>query len=167
MTADELLQQLQDIRPPPEPAWWQLPPALVGIVALIIALIAIFVWLRRRHLDNRLYEQARQELDRIAARVDAGGDDSELVLKLAEWLKRVAIAAFPERQPAALVGQRWLEFLDQSGGERRFSDGVGQVFAGDVYRLRVPVEVTELLPLCESWLRAIAPCLRQRGRQSC
>lgn len=167
MTADELLQRLQDIRPPPEPAWWQLPPALLGLIGVIIATLAIIVWRRRRRRENRLYNLARQELDRIAARVEAGGDDSELALELGEWLKRVAIAAFPERAPAALIGRRWLEFLDQSGGGGHFSGGAGQIFARAVYQARVPVEVADLLPLCQNWLCAIAPRLRQRGRQSC
>ena len=167
MTADELLQQLQDIRPPPEPAWWQLPPALVVVIAMSIATLVIFVLLRRWRRHNRLYELAHRELLRIAAQVDAGGDDRELALKLGEWLKRVAIAAFPEREPAALVGRRWLEFLEQAGGDRLFCDGVGRVFATAIYQPGAPARAADLLPICESWLRAIAPRLRQRGRQSC
>lgn len=167
MTADELLQQLQDIRPPPEPAWWQLPPALVGVIAVTIASLVIILWLRRRRRQNRLYELARQELLRIAAQVDAGGDDRELALQLGEWLRRVAIAAFPEREPAGLVGRRWLEFLEQAGGDRLFGDGPGRVFAAAIYRPGAPARAADLLPICEGWLRAIAPHLRQRGRRSC
>ncbi len=167
MESTGLLQQLKDIRPPLEPAWWLLSPAVLSLLLFVLLAGLIFAWSRYRRHGNALVELATRELREIAARIEAGENDRELLLSLGEWLKRVAMLAFPERDAAALTGQRWLDLLDESAGYDLFGSGVGRVFAGGVYRPVAPASAGELLPLCESWLLAVRPRLRQRGRQSC
>lgn len=165
MDSTGLLQQLKDIRPPLEPAWWLLSPAVLSLLLLALLAGLVIAWLQYRRHGNALVELAARELREIAARIEAGENDRELSLSLGEWLKRVAMVAFPERDTAALTGQRWLDFLDESAGCNLFGSGIGRVFAGAVYRPVAPASAGELLPLCESWLRAVRPRLRQRGRQ--
>lgn len=163
MDAEALLQQLVDIRPPLEPAWWQLSPAMLslGAVVLLALLLVAVVYYRRRR--NHLLELATRELRQIADRVEAGDDERELALALNAWLKRVAVTAFPEREPGALCGQAWLEFLDHSSGAAQFSSGAGRAFADAVYQARPAVAAPELLGLCETWLQVIKPRLQRRS----
>lgn len=164
MTREELLAQLRDIRPPAEPAWWLPGPGHMVLALLLLALFALLlVWLARRRADRRL-TRARDELRHIEARHARDPDAARLARELAGWLKRVSLLAFPGRQLEGLTGRAWLEFLDQSIGGNRFSDGAGRVFGSEVYR-RAPVfDSSGLLQLCEQWLTRIAPRLRGRPR---
>lgn len=164
MTRDELLRQLRDISPPAEPAWWLPAPGHIALLLVLLTLVAILVYWRARRRSGQLLEQARSELRRIEAEHARDGDASRLSRQLAGWLKRVALAAYPEKRLEGLTGRAWLEFLDQSPGGPVFSAGAGRVFAGDVYRRDVGADAEELLHLCERWLDGLRPRLQRRVR---
>ena len=63
MTAEELLLELKDITPPPEPAWSLIPPVYPVGLGVIIG-IAVLAWLMLRYrkanrLANRLTNWAK------------------------------------------------------------------------------------------------------------
>ena len=65
MTVEELLLELQDIAPPPEPAWWLLPPAYLVVIGSIIT-VAVLAWFILRYRTvNRLVTRVDQDLQRI------------------------------------------------------------------------------------------------------
>ena len=165
MTREQLLEQLRDIRPPLEPAWWLPAPAHLAAGLVLLALLVLgAIWLLRRRSNRRLI-LAKRELRRIAAE-HAGDDDAmRLARALAPWLKRVALQAFPGQRIEAVTGTAWLEFLDRGIGDQRFSRGVGKVFGADIYRpvTACGVDAHALLELCDSWLAGIAPRLRGTG----
>ena len=163
MTREELVQQLRDISPPPEPAWWQPAPGQLALILLVAALAVAFACWRARRRSARLVEQARRELRRIESRYHGRPDPSRLSLELAGWLKRVALLAFPERRLEGATGETWLEFLDQALGGGSFTRGAGRIFGGAVYARDVGPDSDRLLRLCESWLEAVSPQLRRRG----
>lgn len=162
MTRDELLSQLRDISPPAEPAWWLPAPGHIGLILVLLALLAVIAYWRARRRSGLLLEQARLELRRIEAEHDRDGDSVRLSRQLANWLKRVALAAYPEKRLEGLTGRAWLEFLDQSLGGQLFSAGAGRLFAGDVYRREIDADAKELLRLCEQWLDRLRPRLLRR-----
>ena len=163
MTTEELLLALKDIQPPPEPAWCLIAPAH-WIAMLLLLGVAACTWLFFRHRKaNRLASLADQELQRIRSSFARDEDSQRLALELSKWLKQVAILAFPARHLESLSGKRWLEFLDQSLGNNSFSDGTGKVFGSMIYSKRINLDATQLVRLCEQWLSAIKPHLRQRS----
>ncbi len=166
MGVDELLLNLQDIQPPPEPAWWLLPPATWFVLGILLLLATGSRWYRRRRARNWQGASARAELERIAARHVADRDDMLLVRSLAGWLKRVALQAFPGQGLERMCGQRWLRFLDHSAGNTHFSRGQGAVFGDAVYLRQVEVDSDALLGLCRKWLARVQPRLT-RGRPGC
>ncbi|MGB5330216.1 MAG: DUF4381 domain-containing protein, partial [Gammaproteobacteria bacterium] len=85
-------------------------------------------------------------------------------LQLAQWLKQVALLAFPARQLESFTGEAWLQFLDESIGGDNFTSGRGKVFGDAIYRKQVNVDAGQLVELCEQWLAAVKPRLQQRGR---
>jgi len=164
MTAEELLLELKDITPPPEPAWWLIPPGYLIVLCVIIG-ITLLVWFMLRHRRvNRLAKLADQNLQRIRSSYKRNQDARQLGLELSKWLKQVSILAFPQRQPESLTGEPWLEFLDESLDGNNFSSGNGEVFGGAIYHQQVSLDAYQLVALCEQWLITVKPHLLQRGR---
>jgi hypothetical protein len=161
MTSDELLLQLRDIQPPPEPPWWLLAPAWLWLAAVIAVLCAgAWAWWRRRH-SRQLGRLAARELQVIHGDYQRDRDIRQLAIRLSRWLKQVALLAFPTHRLQGVSGDAWLEFLDQGLRDRPFSRGCGRVFGGKVYRRQVELEAGAVIALCERWLRVVKPRLRQ------
>jgi hypothetical protein len=164
MTAEELLLELKDITPPPEPAWWLLPTGYLIVLCVIIG-ITVLAWFMLRHRRvNRLANLADQDLQRIRSSYKRSQDARQLGLELSKWLKQVSILAFPQRQPESLTGKPWLKFLDESLGGNNFSSGNGEVFGGAIYHQQISPDAYQLVALCEQWLITVKPHLLQRGR---
>lgn len=164
MNTEQLLQQLKDIQPPPEPAWWLIAPAH-GIAIGLFAALAAGIWLLLRHRkSNRMAGLAEQALQDISACYERDRDSHRLALALSKWLRQVSLVAFPGRQVESLCGENWLQFLDESLGGNTFSKGQGRVFGRQIYARQVKLDAAQLLALCGQWLIAVKPRLRQRGR---
>ena len=161
MTREDLLAQLKDIRPPAEPAWWLPAPGHLAVGLVLLGVIALLLAWFRRGRTSRTLLRARDELRRIEIRQARYPDNPRLVRDLAGWLKRVSLLAFPERRLQGVTGEAWLDFLDGSLGDERFSRGAGRIFGGDVYRQNPALDADGLLELCEQWLTAITPRLRK------
>ena len=159
MSVDELFAQLKDIKEPLQPGWWPLAPGWWYLLGIILLIIFIFYLLKKRRIAYGPFISANAELQRLKALYSKDNDAGELAFALSQWLKRVALYAFPEQQPAGLTGQAWLEFLDQNSGDTTFTQGAGQVFSSRIYDGRDSLNGNELLDVCERWLIAIKPQL--------
>lgn len=165
MTHEELILGLKDLRPPTEPGWWLLAPGYMLVILLLLSLITAFwIVLRRRKLMLR-FTAARLELERIRSAHRNDGDSQQLTGELAQWLKRVALLAFPESRLEGVTGSDWLSFLDDSLGDVSFTRGEGSAFASAVYQRKAQPDVERLLSLCERWLQAVKPRLIRRGQR--
>lgn len=122
------LQDLHDIVAPGPVPW--LPPA-PGWYALGLTLLLLLAWggfvLARRWRRNAYRREALAELAHLESAL-AGEQPAHLLLpRLAELLKRTALAAYGREVAASLSGQPWLDFLDARLGR--------PLFAGDNGRL--------------------------------
>ncbi|WP_462320287.1 DUF4381 domain-containing protein [Halochromatium sp.] len=123
--------ELRDIHLPAEPGFW--PPA-PGWWLLFGLLLALAFWLGR--LGWRRYQQLRRrrgifgELDQLQ---NAGLQGPALIAAVSALLKRVALSRYPRTEVAALTGGAWLEFLDRTGGDGRFTGGAGKLLAQGAY----------------------------------
>ena len=81
-------------------------------------------------------------------------DDGQLLRGLSVLLRRVAISRFPQAEVAALTGEAWLEFLDQTLGDdgSAFRSGAGRALIVGPYAAAAAVDAAALLALCERWL---------------
>ena len=164
MTAEELLLGLKDIQPPAEPAWWLIPPAQMLAVGLIAALTTGAWCVFRYKKANRLALLAELDLKRVESTFENNKDTRKLAVDLSKWLKQVSIMAFPERQSEGLTGLDWLQFLDETLGDNRFSAGSGKLFGGLMYSEIPGPDSAHLIELCQHWLIAVKPRLLQRGK---
>ena len=71
-------------------------------------------------------------------------------------IRRVAISVNPRTEVASLTGRQWLAFLDNSVTGAPFSEGCGQLLVNAPYRNTSPTEpeISQLISLCEDWLKA-------------
>lgn len=178
MTREELILQLRDIQPPAEPAWWLLAPAYLVLAGLLVLVLLLGWMLLRRKRTNRLANLAAGELQSIQSDYLQDQDAERLAIRTSQWLKQVALLAFPHDSVQSASGEAWLRFLDESmnQGHRsrqgmvstQFSEGCGQVFGAQIYQadidFEIDFEVERVLALCEQWLASIKPQLQQQGR---
>ena len=123
--------ELRDIHLPPEPSWW--PPApgwwLLTLVLMVVA------WMLARFLHQ--HWRARRRRLALQAEFDAAlglADPQAQLAAISQLLRRAARLRSPAA--AALVGEAWLEFLDQAGGPEPafFTQGAGRVLRDGPYR---------------------------------
>ena len=163
MTPEELLLQLKDIQPPLEPPWWLITSVQLFALAVIPVLLGATWWLRQRRRANRLAQLASIELERIKRDYEQSQNPTQLAVGLSRWLRQVALLAYPDRHLQGICGDSWLEFLDQSLGDERFSRGCGSIFGNAIYQSQVMLEADQVLHLCEHWLHAMTPRLQRRS----
>ena len=128
----------------PAPGWWA-----AGGVALIVG--ALIFWWGRRVRGEHWRKAALAELARVHII-----DPAHRVAHLSVVVRRVAITRFPRERVAALTGDAWLAFLDETlGEEARFRSAAGRVLLTAPYACGYPDDVTELVSLCERWVRGL------------
>ncbi len=144
---------LRDIHAAPPPPFWPPAPGWWLLAGLLLALAAVAsMWLYRRYRRRSEWQCIEQELGHLATL--ASEDPAAFATGLSSLLRRVALQRFDRRRVAPLSGEAWLEFLDRTGGEGEFSQGVGKVLADAAY---VPdpdsISAEPLLELARRWIR--------------
>jgi hypothetical protein len=140
----ELYDQLIPITPPPEVP---LTPQTVGWLLVAVVAVAALgfltsVWVRRYRANA--YRRAA-----LAALRDAGDDP----VKIAQVLRRTAIAAFPRAKVAGLIGADWLQFLDRTCAQITLSQtDAGRTLLNAPYTDTAPN--TQLTELARRWIRS-------------
>ncbi|WP_170399110.1 DUF4381 domain-containing protein [Ruegeria arenilitoris] len=127
-----LVELLDMLEPAPTPAPVPMTPQTWGwavLALLLVAAIACAVHLYRRHRKSNAY--------RRTALADLQAADSD-VARIAEVLRRTALAAFPRDQVAGLHGPEWITFLKQSADKISISSADAQALVDAPYRPSLP-----------------------------
>jgi len=144
--------ELRDIHAAPLPGLWPPAPGWWVLAILLVILLGLgLLWLRRHYHARRFRHQVMLELENMSSNYKDKNIE-RIVAETGVWLRRVALHRYPPEQVASLTGYRWLEFLDATGGDGEFRNGVGQVLETGPYSPQVPVvAVDSLLALARSW----------------
>jgi hypothetical protein len=147
------LDRLADIVTLPPVSWWPPAPAwyvVAGAVLVLASAAVIAQWQRRR--ANAYRVTALAELKRVGREPDA-------LMRIAEILKRTALAAAPRQQVAALSGGRWVHWLNATGNGVVFSETAKTLLAGHVYGAGQPdkKQITALAKTARAWIRKHQP----------
>lgn len=149
----ELLNNLHDIHAPPPVSWW--PPAFGWWLLLLVVVVAVALWWWRR--PARAWRRAAlRELQALELEFRATGEVVSCVAQMSMLLRRVALTVRPSASVAALTGDAWLKFLDETGRTQKFSAGIGRVLTSAPYAPAETVELTELFTLVRRWIKKIA-----------
>ncbi len=138
---------------PQTAGWW----ILLG-AAVVLAAWAVRSTLRRRRA-NRYRRIALARLARIEASLGDPAGRPGAVAELSVLIKWTALAFRPRSEVAALSGERWLRFLDDSYGGRGFTEGPGRLLPTLAYAPAgrggavADAEVTALVGLIRLWIR--------------
>lgn len=150
------LDRLVDIVSPPPAPWW--PPApgwsvVAGLAAAALLAVAVKELLRWRR--NAYRRAALRELETLVA---AAKTDPARWTELPSLLKRVALVAYSRYDVAALSGEPWLAFLDETAGSHTFTAAPGQTLLSLAYdpqsvRRRTPEELVKTADAVRAWIR--------------
>ncbi len=146
------LLELRDIHAPPPPEFW--PPAPGWwLLALLLSMAAVicnrlfFRYYRRR----RRRRVALRMLDKL--RKVSTADQRAFAAELSILLRQVALSRFPRERVAGLSGVSWLQFLDETGGQGKFSNGPGSILTSAPYALGVEFDIASLYALARDWIK--------------
>ena len=149
----------------PEPvAWWPSTPAWYALLALLLLAFVILVWRKARAWARNAYR--REGLRRLVLlRAEAAKGDAARAAALRELpvlIREVVLTAFPRGRVAALTGEAWLSFLDDTlpdaGARGGFLSGPGRWLADAAYVAPSAfdaldaAEVEHLFALAERWV---------------
>lgn len=149
---EQLLAQLKDIHEPAAIGWWPLAPGwwiAAGLLATALFFAAVFAWrLRQKRLRNRYRAEGQcllQAVDTAAPRA---------VEQINILLKRVAVVTFGRRRCAALTGQGWVDFLQQTSPEP-LPEAARRALIENLYRVEPPAQrdIETLQQFAIGWVR--------------
>ncbi len=112
------LAALKDIQTPEAIGYWPLAYGYWLVLALIvIALIAITIWVIKCHKNSAAKREALAQLNQL--------DDThpQLAIEVNTLLKRSAMSYLPREQVAALEGEKWHQWLRQQ--VKQFDSNLG------------------------------------------
>lgn len=153
------LQNLHDIVVPTPVPW--LPPA-PGWYALGGTVLLFLLWdaavLYRRWRRNAYRRQALVELAELESALGTDKPVHLLLPRVAELLKRTALAAYGRVAVASLSGQPWLDFLDRCTDKPLFAGENGRLLTRCPYTPQPVVDgvsrkqVQDLCRAVRTWL---------------
>ncbi|WP_170413470.1 DUF4381 domain-containing protein [Ruegeria atlantica] len=141
-----LVDLLDMLEPAPVPEPISMVPQTWGwgVLAIVLSgliILGIFAFLRHRQ-TNAYRREALAEL--------AASDND--AAKIAEILRRTALAAYPRKKVAALHGGDWANFLNQTSDNVSFTDSDGRQLAEAPYRM---IKANpDLAALARNWIKS-------------
>ena len=148
---------LKDIRYPNNIDWWPMAIGWWIILAIIVCVIIVFAMRFLKNFKrNKKRRIALKELSRIRNDKIICSDISLLTNKLSILIRKTMLAYESRDAVAGLVGEEWLEFLDQNLEEKYFSQGIGRslvLFPYQNPKDSSSVNVTELCDLVKKRIK--------------
>lgn len=143
---------LKDIHLPEAITWWPLSIGWWLLMAVTIAALVGSYYLYKRLTRKTASKQAKAVL--LSIKQSASSDVLQTIKALSACLRRVAISVDSREKTAGLVGNAWLEYLDESMDDTPFKSGVGRLLVDAPYQplMTEQVDINELITLCETWM---------------
>lgn len=136
------LANLRELAVPPPVSWWPLAIGwwiVLGAIAVATTVVLHRAW--RAWRANAYRRAALRELD-----------SATNVSEIAAILKRVALAAYPRTDVAALSGIAWADWLGRTGGQQ-VSALVAEALTRGVFDAVDTVNVGEVSAFAADWIR--------------
>lgn len=129
---------------PPAPGWW-------ALLVLVILLLAVAVWLWRRYQRQAFRREALKTLDTLQQQTSLA--PLQMIDALSALLKQVAMTAHGREAVAGRSGDRWLQFLDETGQTKEFTQGPGRCLGMNRFQPQPTLDAAGLIALCRDWIQ--------------
>ena len=121
---------LRDIHQATAPSWWPLAPGWWIVIAVVVAIVALLWFLRRRKIRRiRMLEAIFDDA------VDAAPTPVAQVRAVSELLRRAARRK--QHDADTFVGETWLRFLDSGYQAPVFDSDAGRLLVDGAFRADV------------------------------
>jgi len=143
---------------PPAPGWW--------LLLLVLIVVAVFIWwFVGKYRQRAVLRSAERELKAIQRSYKKEQNSQKLLGELSALVRRVMISHFHREDVSSLVGDVWLERLDQALGDSEFtpefSQGIGSVLARGPYQQQVEFDEAQLIFLVKKLIgKVLTPSWR-------
>ncbi len=146
---------LKDIHLPDPIGWWPIASGWWILICIIVLIIVIGVWWWRRFKLFAARRCALREFKELKANQDFTSRERMEILSV--LIRRACLSTFPREQTAGLSGRNWLNFLDRSLNDGRFSGDEGKILLEAPYRKDASGDFNAVFELCEDWIKALPP----------
>ncbi len=155
---------IRDIHLPESVSWWPLAPGwwiTLGLLVLAAAVVYLLKLVRDR---QQLSKQSLEEFTRLVSRYQAERNAQSLLSDISQLIRRVSITQFENENIAALTGNAWLEFLDdtlagkKNGRDIKFCSDLGAYLVAAQYQKTSSIDehkLDQLLVLSKAWLQVV------------
>ena len=122
---------LRDIHLPEPIGWWPPAPGWWGLGVFLVLMVAGFIaWLHYRHCPKPI-KSAIAELARIES--NSTMSPIQKLLALSILMRRMVMTLSPREEVAGLVGDDWLQRLDEIFSTDLFTRAIGRHLAESAY----------------------------------
>ena len=153
MSVENPLVNLKDIHLPPPVSFW--PPAPGWWILAVLLISSLFiggVLFYRQHKKRKPKTEALRILKDLQILYQNSKDEVVSLRNLSNLLRRTALTFYDNDEVASLQGSSWLEFLDNTGKTKEFSQGAGKVLGNEVFQQKVNPDMNALFPLVKKWI---------------
>jgi len=146
---------LRDIHLPEPNSWWPPAPGWWLLLLLLIVVVALIWWLRGKYRQRATLRSANNQLKAIQREFKKGQNSQRLLREISELVRRVMISHYHREDVSALVGDAWLQRLDQELVTDQFTQGVGSVLARGPYQPEIEFSEAELIALVKRLIHKV------------
>ena len=153
MSVENPLVNLKDIHLPPPVSFW--PPAPGWWILAVLLISSLFiggVLFYRQHKKRKPKTEALRILKDLQILYQNSKDEVVSLRNLSNLLRRTALTFYDNDEVASLQGSSWLEFLDETGKTKEFSQGAGKVLGNEIFQQNVNPDMNALFPLVKKWI---------------
>lgn len=146
----DLIEQIEEPPAPDAISLWPQTPGAWLLVAIILGALLYAAW--------RAYRRYQADAYRRAALAEIANHPHDPV-QLAEVLRRTALVAYPRPEVASLIGQDWIDFLNQKTSRNYFDERSGKLLGSAPYRKSAnnTEDVAALRHAVQHWIRQHKP----------
>ncbi|BCA97019.1 membrane protein [Legionella antarctica] len=159
MAKADALAQLKDIHLPESIGWWPLASGYYVLIFFILFLIITLIYVTyKRHANALAKKQALQLLKSYKEQYEKDQNAPLASARISELLRRVALVYYPRSEVASIIGDAWVEFLNQTSKGIDFKP-VKSMLLDSPFKTSETVNLKPLITRAQRWIKQRgAPC---------
>jgi len=156
------LAQLRDIHVPQAISWWPLAVGWYMLIFLsLLVIVGLTIWSYNYWRMNRPRREVLEKLGKLKQQYAREEDRVAIAVEISTLLRRATLAMFPRSEVANLQSEAWLQFLDNTGNTKAFTQGAGRILITAPYQSQAKFAADELFAVIDDWINAAMKRVRR------